>query len=67
MRQTKDANRRATIPGRAARLGDRTILRSTIGGIAFGLVSVALPLTLVTGTNQLTTVIHDGAPSAPGS
>jgi len=30
-------------------------------GIAFGLVGVALPLTLFTGTSQLTTVIHDGA------
>jgi H+/Cl- antiporter ClcA len=45
----------------AARLGNRTILRSTIGGVAFGLVGVALPLTLFTGTDQLTTVIHDGA------
>ena len=41
----------------AARLGNRTILRSTIGGVAFGLVGVALPLTLFTGTDQLTTVI----------
>jgi H+/Cl- antiporter ClcA len=37
-----------------------TILRPTIGGIAFGLVGVALPLTLFTGTNQLSTVIHSG-------
>jgi H+/Cl- antiporter ClcA len=44
----------------AARLGNRTILRATIGGVAFGLVGVALPLTLFTGTSQLTTVIHDG-------
>jgi len=44
----------------AARLGNRTILRSTIGGVAFGLVGVALPLTLFTGTSQLTTVIDDG-------
>jgi len=38
----------------AARLGERTILRATIGGVAFGLVGVALPLTLFTGTDQLT-------------
>ncbi len=44
----------------------RTILRSTIGGIAFGLVGVALPLTLFTGTDQLTTVIHDGAALGAG-
>jgi chloride channel protein, CIC family len=44
-----------------APLVKHTILRSTIGGIAFGLVGVALPLTLFTGTNTLPTVIHDGA------
>ena len=44
----------------AAPLAKRTILRSALGGIAFGLVGVALPLTLFTGTDQLTTVIHDG-------
>jgi chloride channel protein, CIC family len=43
------------------RLRERTILCSTIGGIVFGLVGVALPLTLFTGTDQLTTIIHDGA------
>lgn len=43
-----------------ARLGERTILRATIGGVIFGLVGVALPLTLFTGTDQLVTVIHDG-------
>ena len=50
----------------AARLGNRTILRATIGGIAFGLVGVALPLTLFTGTDQLDTVIHDGATLGAG-
>ena len=45
----------------AAPLAKRTIVRATIGGVAFGLVGVALPLTLFTGTDQLTTVIHDGA------
>jgi H+/Cl- antiporter ClcA len=49
-----------------APLADRTILRSTLGGIAFGLVGVALPLTLFTGTSQLTTVIHDGAALGAG-
>ena len=50
----------------AARLGNRTILRSAIGGVAFGLVGVALPLTLFTGTDQLTTVIDDGAALGAG-
>ena len=43
------------------RLRERTILCSTIGGIVFGLVGVALPLTLFTGTDQLATIIDDGA------
>ena len=50
----------------AARLGNRTILRSTIGGVAFGLVGVALPLTLFTGTDQLTTVIDEDAALGAG-
>ena len=49
-----------------ARLGHRTILRATIGGAAFGLVGVALPLTLFTGTEQLDTVIQDGATLGAG-
>jgi H+/Cl- antiporter ClcA len=49
-----------------APLAERPILRSTLGGIAFGLVGVALPLTLFTGTSQLTTVIHDGAALGAG-
>jgi H+/Cl- antiporter ClcA len=49
-----------------APLAERTILRSTLGGIAFGLAGVALPLTLFTGTSQLTTVIHDGAALGAG-
>ncbi len=44
-----------------APLGRFTILRPAIGGIAFGLVGVALPLTLFTGTDQLTTVIDQAA------
>ena len=43
-----------------------TILRATIGGVAFGLVGVALPLTLFTGTDQLDTVINDGATLGAG-
>jgi H+/Cl- antiporter ClcA len=49
-----------------APLAERTILRATIGGVIFGLVGVALPLTLFTGTSQLTTVIHDGAALGAG-
>ncbi|MGO9750878.1 MAG: chloride channel protein [Solirubrobacteraceae bacterium] len=48
------------------RLGSRTILRAAIGGAAFGLVGVALPLTLFTGTGQLTTVIHGGVALGAG-
>jgi H+/Cl- antiporter ClcA len=44
-----------------ARLAKRKILCAAIGGAIFGLVGVALPLTLFTGTGQLPTVIHDGA------
>jgi len=49
-----------------APLAKRTILRPALGGIAFGLVGVALPLTMFTGTDQLTTVIHDGATLGAG-
>lgn len=49
-----------------APLAERTILRPVLGGIAFGLVGVALPLTMFTGTDQLTTVIHDGAALGAG-
>jgi chloride channel protein, CIC family len=50
----------------AAPLDERTILRPTLGGIALGLVGVALPLTMFTGTSQLTTVIDDGAALGAG-
>jgi H+/Cl- antiporter ClcA len=56
----------AVVTRLAARLGSRTILRSTIGGVALGLVGVALPLTLFSGTDQLTTVIDDGAALGAG-
>ena len=49
-----------------APLAKFTVLRPLIGGIAFGLVGVALPLTLFTGTDQLTTVIQDGAALGAG-
>ena len=49
-----------------APLAKRTIVRSTVGGFVFGLVGVALPLTLFTGTGQLTTVIHDAATLGAG-
>jgi H+/Cl- antiporter ClcA len=49
-----------------APLAERTILRAALGGIVFGLVGVALPLTLFTGTDQLTTVINDGAALGAG-
>jgi len=49
-----------------APLAERTVLRSMLGGIVFGLVGVALPLTLFTGTSQLTTVIRDGAALGAG-
>jgi H+/Cl- antiporter ClcA len=35
------------------------ILRATLGGVIFGVVGVIVPLTLFTGSSQLTTVIHD--------
>src|SRR5262245_55658854 len=49
-----------------APLAGRTILRATIGGVSFGLVGVALPLTLFTGTDQLDTVIRDGTTLGAG-
>ena len=51
----------AVVTRLTVRLRQRTVLCSTIGGIVFGLVGVALPLTLFTGTDQLTTIIDDGA------
>jgi chloride channel protein, CIC family len=35
------------------------IAKSTLGGVVFGLVGVALPLTLFTGSDQLKTVVKD--------
>lgn len=53
--------RRATAP-----LEPRTVLRPAIGGVAFGLIGVAFPLTLFTGSDQLTTVIDDRAAIGAG-
>jgi H+/Cl- antiporter ClcA len=49
-----------------APLAQRPILCATIGGVMFGLVGAALPLTLFTGTDQLSTVIHDGTALGAG-
>jgi H+/Cl- antiporter ClcA len=38
-----------------------SIARPALGGLAFGLVGVALPLTMFTGSDQLKTVTHDGS------
>jgi len=35
------------------------IVRSTLGGVVFGVVGVALPLTMFTGSDQLKTVLDD--------
>ena len=35
------------------------IVKSTLGGVVFGLVGVALPLTMFTGSDQLKTVLQD--------
>jgi H+/Cl- antiporter ClcA len=42
-----------------AKLALPTIPRAIVGGVIFGLVAVALPLTLFTGTDQLETVLAD--------
>ena len=51
----------------AARLFGRlkvpAIAKSTLGGVVFGIVGVALPLTMFSGSDQLKTVLDDaGAP-----
>ena len=47
----------------AARLFGRlkapAIAKSTLGGLVFGIVGVALPLTMFSGSDQLTTVLND--------
>ncbi|MGH1562140.1 chloride channel protein [Mumia sp. DW29H23] len=49
-----------------APLEERTVLRPVIGGLAFGLVAVALPLTLFTGSDQLRTVLGSGSSLGAG-
>jgi H+/Cl- antiporter ClcA len=48
----------------AARLFDRikapSLVKTTIGGVIFGVIGVALPLTMFTGSDQLSVVLKDG-------
>ena len=52
----------------AARLFGRlkvpAIAKSTLGGVVFGIVGVALPLTIFSGSNQPTTVLKDAGPAS---
>lgn len=41
-----------------AKLAGRTVLKTTLGGLGFGLIGALLPLTLFSGESQLETVIH---------
>ena len=43
------------------RLKAPAIAKSTLGGVVFGVVGVALPLTMFSGSDQLTTVLKDPA------
>lgn len=49
----------------AGRLFDRikapSLVKSTIGGVIFGVIGVVLPLTMFTGTSQLAVVLKDGS------
>jgi H+/Cl- antiporter ClcA len=49
-----------------APLAQRTVLCAALGGVLFGLIGVALPLTLFTGTDQLATVIREGSALGAG-
>ena len=42
------------------------VLRATIGGVLFGLVGVALPLTMFTGSDQLKSVVADAGSLGAG-
>lgn len=44
-----------------ARLGERTVLRATLGGLGFGLIGAALPLTLYSGEAEIVEIIHGEA------
>src|SRR6266566_994039 len=43
-----------------ARLKAPAIAKSTLGGVVFGIVGVALPLTMFSGSDQLTAVLKHG-------
>ena len=42
------------------RLNAPAIAKTTLGGVIFGIVGVALPLTMFSGSDQLKTVLNDG-------
>jgi H+/Cl- antiporter ClcA len=44
-----------------AKLKVPAIAKSTLGGVVFGIVGVALPLTMFSGSDQLNSVLHDAA------
>jgi H+/Cl- antiporter ClcA len=50
----------------AALVVKQPILIAAVGGLIFGLVGVALPLTMTTGTGNLPVVIHDGTALGAG-
>jgi H+/Cl- antiporter ClcA len=43
-----------------------TVAKSTLGGLVFGIVGVAVPLTLFTGSAQLKTVLHEASTLGAG-
>lgn len=47
------------VGGLFGRLKVPNLVKSTLGGVVFGLVGVALPLTMFTGNDQLNTLLHD--------
>ncbi|QMW67358.1 chloride channel protein [Mumia sp. ZJ1417] len=49
-----------------APLTTKTVVRPVVGGVVFGLVAVALPLTLFTGSDQLETVVGSGSSLGAG-
>ncbi len=49
-----------------APLATRTVVRPVVGGAVFGVLAVALPLTLFTGSEQLETVVDSGSQLGAG-
>jgi len=49
--------------GLFGRLKVPALAKSTLGGVVFGLVGVALPLTMFSGSDQLNTVLGDAGPA----